>query len=149
MTEDRKEKAVFLLEDEQPLNTLACEALRDAGFEVIFATDSVDYQKTAVEAIRDRYKQQQNLCAMVVDLWIGGTNMMSGFDVVVDLEKQVPETIDVPLIIWTDNPHPQNCEQWPTIQHRSARHVLVKEGTPQESVAALQHLVEEIADQSD
>ena len=149
MTEDRKERAVFLLEDEQPLNTLACEALRDAGFEVIFANDSVDYQQTAVEAIGDRYKQQRDLCAMVIDLWIGGTNTMSGFDVVADLERQIPETAAVPLIIWTDNPHPQSCEQWPTIQHRPARHVLVKEGTPQESVAALQQLLEEIVSQSD
>ena len=72
---------------------------------------------------------------------------MSGFDVVTDLERQIPETADVPLIIWTDNRRPEQCAHWPLIQHRSAREVLVKESTPQESVAALTQLLQQLAKQ--
>lgn len=128
---------VFLYEDDPRLNPLAVEALQAAGFETISACDGVEFQEVALGQLMAIPADE--VVALVVDLWVP---VFTGFDVIERLRADAPQLRGTPLVIWTDNPTPQAHPRWVTVQPWLPREILVKAGTPEESVRALVELIQ-------
>lgn len=84
---------VLLVEDEQVLRELLCEALEDAGYRVVAAREGQE----ALDALPGI----EHVCLILLDLLMPGMNGWDFFAAV----KERPEMRDVPVIIHSSAPN--------------------------------------------